>query len=194
MKRKIFGKGINDASYKVTFYKPDGRRGTCPFYERWTDMLRRCYCPKQLERMPNYFKTEVCEEWLTFTNFKNWMEEQVWENKVLDKDLLGDGELYSPATCIFVPEYVNFAVMGIDKYKGVTLHKRDNVYQATICCFGKHIYLGSYSSEEEATEVYKLAKIEYLRKVINRYTIENGDTRVINVLEVKIADMVRRLT
>lgn len=188
-KRKVFGKGVNDAPYKVTFTKADGKRGTCPFYARWTDMLRRCYCPKQLERMPSYTKTTVCEEWLMFSEFKAWMESQDWEDKVLDKDLLADGTNYSPSSCVFVPEYVNFAIMGQEKYRGVIFHNRDKVYQASIRCFGKARYLGSFQTEQEATLAYRQAKLEYLKTVLAMYIAEQGDQRVIKSLEVKIENL-----
>lgn len=46
----------------------------------------------------------VCEEWLTFSNFKRWMEQQDYEGKALDKDLLvSQNKTYSSETCVFVP-------------------------------------------------------------------------------------------
>lgn len=178
MKKQVFGKGINDSKDPVTFWGEDGKRKTCPFYARWTDMLRRCYCEKQLARMPAYTKATVCDEWLIFSNFKSWMEKQDWEGKVLDKDFLSASKMYSPDNCVFIPEYVNFAFMGLSTYKGVIYHKRDKVYQAHIRKFGKAYYLGSFATEEEAITVYRKEKKAYLKAVLDRYTEEDYDVRV----------------
>ena len=40
------------------------------------------------------------------------------------------------------------------KYKGVSFHKRDNIYQSNIRSNGKLIYLGSFISEIEAAKEY----------------------------------------
>lgn len=186
MKKLVFGKGINDSKVPVTFWGEDGKRKTCPYYERWTDMLRRCYCEKQLARMPAYKNSQVCDEWLVFSNFKNWMESQSWEGKVLDKDFLYDSKVYSPSTCVFIPEYVNFALMGSTSYRGVTYHKRDKVYQASIRKFGKGFYLGSFSTEEAAKEAYRKAKKVYLEEVIDMYTEGVYDVRIVDRLKEEI--------
>lgn len=186
MKKLVFGKGINDSKEPVTFWAENGKRQTCPFYARWTDMLRRCYCEKQLARIPAYKGSRVCEEWLTFSNFKNWMKNQAWEGKVLDKDFLSDSKVYSPDTCVFIPEYVNFALMGSNSYVGVTYHKRDKVYQAHISKFGKGFYLGSFSNEDSAKEAYKKAKKVYLQEVLSRYTKDTYDVRIADRLREEI--------
>jgi len=49
-------------------------------------MLTRCYYQKRLDIRPSYEECIVCEEWLTFSNFKKWTEQQDWEDKQLDKD------------------------------------------------------------------------------------------------------------
>ena len=56
-----------------------------------------------LERRPAYKDVVVRQEWLTFSNFKRWMEKQDWEGKQLDKDIIVLGnKVYSPETCAFV--------------------------------------------------------------------------------------------
>ena len=144
--RKIHGVGINDANYELVRYEyKEGRRRQvwmCPFYARWRAMLGRCYSKQFLEKHPTYRDCLVCEEWLTFSNFKSWMESQTWVGLVLDKDLLGSGDLYSPSTCVFVPEYVNFALIGSNKKNGVVYYTRDKVYQASISFFWKAYLLG----------------------------------------------------
>ena len=95
-KKLVFGVGINDADYvidkRINASLPGERRSqkvlwACPYYSRWKDVLSRCYAAYHLLKRPNYFDCTVCEEWLLFSNFKKWMEQQDWEGKQLDKDL-----------------------------------------------------------------------------------------------------------
>lgn len=71
-------------------------------------MLRRCLDPQARLNRPDYIGSAVCAPWLVFSNFRRWMVRQNWENRSLDKDLLIPGnKLYSPKTCIFIPNYIN---------------------------------------------------------------------------------------
>ena len=115
--KKTYGVGINDADYKLRITKEtrdtSGKRISvliweCPYFRKWKAMLGRCYSDKHQKRRPTYIGCSVCEEWLTFSNFKSWMETQDWEGKVLDKDLLiYKNKVYSPETCVFVDETIN---------------------------------------------------------------------------------------
>jgi hypothetical protein len=176
----IYGIGINDADYTLKIReelpKVNGKRKQkliwqCPFYLRWIHMLRRCYCQKYLKEHPTYQGCSVCEEWLTFSNFKKWMEQQDWEGKQLDKDILGDGKLYSPETCCFIDQATNKFLTDNKarrgKYKvGVTFHKRDQVFVAQCCCYNyenskyKNNHLGYFDSEEDAHMAWLLFKLK----------------------------------
>ena len=46
---------------------------------------------------------------------------------------------------------------GLSKYAGVSWHKRSNKWQSSILINGKHKYLGTYKSEQKASEVYQNA-------------------------------------
>lgn len=113
MSKLVCGVGINDAGYKVqikTSERLEGKRTRtsiwkCPFYVKWQNMLERCYSKR--EAYHTYEGCVVCEEWLIFSNFKKWMEKQNWEGKYLDKDLLGDGKIYSVDTCCFLDNQTN---------------------------------------------------------------------------------------
>lgn len=107
-KRLVAGIGLNDSGEPVVKFHTEGgsRRlvWRCPYYSKWSNMIQRCYSdssPKQ------YWFVEVCKEWLTFSNFKSWMEQQDWEGKELDKDLKGNGFLYSPESCCFISQRTN---------------------------------------------------------------------------------------
>lgn len=69
--RTVCRVGINDAGYPV------GIKGSlCPFYKTWVSMIRRCYDEKVHELKPCYSGCSVVDEWLLFSNFKSWMEDQ----------------------------------------------------------------------------------------------------------------------
>ena len=164
----IYGIGINDANYAV---RP-GKRGqgkTCPYYRRWEAMLRRCYFKPNLKRQPTYEEATVCESWLTFSNFKSWMETQNWEGLNLDKDLLDwQNKHYSPETCLFISDDINNLLCLARNHRGqyplgVCFHKASGKFVAQIVMFGRKHYLGLFSDFIEAHLEYKNKKLEYIK-------------------------------
>lgn len=113
----VYGVGINDADYVTNKWEMISHTGgkrkkklvwVCPHYRAWTSMLERCYSTKYQEKRPTYKGCSVSDEWLTFSNFRKWMEKQDWEGKQLDKDILFEGnKIYSAETCVFVTRDVN---------------------------------------------------------------------------------------
>lgn len=166
----VYGVGINDAGY-LTQPIVDGIRMRCPFYQRWRAMLTRCYSSKYHKRFPTYTGCSVCREWLTFSNFKKWMEEQKWEGNELDKDILIEGnKVYSPATCVFVSPKLNSLLNDCGaargRYpKGVSYNKEKNKYISQCNIDGKRKHLGCFDSVEEALVAYQEAKSDYVRKM-----------------------------
>lgn len=171
-KRLVVGVGINDAEYRIvrkeTYSTADGIRKQrtvwfCPFYARWSRMLERCYYDKTIPSRPTYRDCSVCEEWLTFSNFRGWMEKQDWEGKQLDKDILFIGnKVYSPETCVFVDREVNSFITesaaARGKYKiGVSWDKQLRKFKA-VC--GRGGYLGYYDTEAEAHKAWLTCKLE----------------------------------
>lgn len=102
----VGGVGVNDSTYPVTVYEGRKQVWMCPFYKCWKSMLIRTNNKIALEHRPNYKNVTVCKEWLTFSNFRNWMVDQDWEGNVLDKDLSGNNE-YSPENCNFISQRLN---------------------------------------------------------------------------------------
>ena len=168
--RLVQGVGINDADYvtekKETINGKYVRVWICPFYRTWTNMLERCYSEKYHQRQPTYKGCKVCDEWLIFSNFKKWMEQQDWEGKQLDKDLLVEGnKVYSPNTCIFVDHKINSFVIdraasrgeymiGVhwDKYANKFIAQCGNPFTS------KPEYLGLFADELEAHLTWKARK------------------------------------
>lgn len=176
-KKLVHGVGINDAGYDVvkreTIGYVDGKQKrklvwACPFYRAWADMLKRCYSTKLQERRPTYAGCTVSENWLTFSNFKRWMEKQDWEGLQLDKDLLVEGnKVYSAETCVFVTKTVNLFTIdrGNDRGEwliGASWNKDKAKFEAR--CgnpfSGKYEHLGLFTSEQEAHEAWLKRKLE----------------------------------
>lgn len=105
-----YGVGINDTGLK-TEQIVDGVVVRCPFYIRWRSMLERGYSENTKNKHPSYQDVVVVEEWHKLSNFKTWMQEQIWEGLELDKDVLVQGnKVYGPETCCFVPARINAAI------------------------------------------------------------------------------------
>ena len=103
-KRKLVcGVGVNDYNGNMSV---NGR--AIKSYAIWHAMIERCYSFKKQLKMPTYIGCSVCDEWLYFSNFKEWYDANYKENFELDKDILIKGnKIYSPETCRYVPKYIN---------------------------------------------------------------------------------------
>lgn len=178
-RKKICGVGINDATYRVKEWQNLGYVAgkqkqqliwICPFYQVWTAMLTRCYGSR---KRLSYAECAVCPEWHTFSNFKAWMEMQDWKGKQLDKDLLGDGKIYCPLSCAFIPHSVN-TFMTEKKRKdstlpvGVSFHPDKGVRQFSAWITtgkGSKSFLGYFDSAETASQAYAQEKLRLAEKL-----------------------------
>lgn len=164
----IHGVGINDADYCVQ-PKIDGKQQFCKFYQTWVSMIARCYSRVEKVRSPSYAECSVCSEWLTFSNFKSWMEKQDWKGNQLDKDLLVKGnKVYSPETCCFIPGRVNtFLCSGGQPDNGFPMgvHFKKRIGKFIAACKnplnGRSITIGRFDNQEDAHEAWKRKKHEY---------------------------------
>ena len=174
--RRVFGVGyIGIGEYSS---KENGKTTKC--YKVWHHMLQRCYYPKYLEKHPSYNGCEVCEEWHNFQTFSQWYENNYYEipneSMCLDKDILFKGnKIYSPETCVFVPQNINILFTKRNKSRGnypigVTYNKQKGKY-ISHCNFGnsKSKHLGSFYTTQEAFNAYKTAKEKYIKQVADEY-------------------------
>lgn len=168
----IYGIGINDSDYK-THGSSNGPRKMCPYYQVWHDMLRRCYSEKHLDKYPTYKGCITCEEWLTFSKFKAWMETQDCKGKHIDKDILGDGKLYSPETCCFVEQWLNNLLTDSGRVRGKIpcgVSSRPNgTFQAKLKIQGKTTYIGYFDTVDEAKQAYQEAKQRHVSHLMENY-------------------------
>ena len=183
----IYSVGINDSAY-CTNPTIDGNQVICKYYSTWKSMLRRCYDPKYQAKYPTYIGCTVCEEWLTFSNFKKWMMTQDFEGKQLDKDILVQGnKIYSPDTCIFVSKAINTLFTKSDasrgEYKVGVYFKKDNGKFTAQCQVNdKRKFLGYYLTEEEAYQAYKKFKTSHIRNIALEQTDERLKQAMLNYI------------
>ena len=108
-----------------------------PAYSTWTNMLSRCYDVNYTDRHL-YKDSSVCEEWHNFQVFAEWYTKELifvgWQDRTcLDKDVIGNGLVYSPYNCCLIPTAINRGVASIKGGKylpGVT--KSTNGYYGVI--------------------------------------------------------------
>lgn len=170
------GKG----KYKI---KENGR--TTFLYNEWHSMLARCYNENQQLRSKTsaYVGCTVCEEWHNFQNFAKWYEDNYYdcegENMRLDKDILVKGnKIYSPETCIIVPERINILLItgstnNKSGYPGVD-KRSENSYRARCSVTdklngNKVLTIASFNNPLEAFYAYKSFKEKYIKQVADEY-------------------------
>ena len=138
----------------------------CPFYSRWKSIYYRCYQSKDNNSCKNYKSKGItmCSEWLNFEVFKIWMENQEWEGKDIDKDLLISGnKIYSPETCVFIDRNINCFLTSSKSIRGtlplgVSKGKSSGTYQSSISIDNKDVFLGFYNDKIKAHNSWQIAK------------------------------------
>ncbi len=175
-------------------------------YNVWSSMIQRCYSKKFHLKYPTYKDCSVCGEWLFYPNFKEWFDENYYEidnyKMTLDKDILIKGnKVYSPNTCVFVPERINLLFTKKDANRGklpigVYWNETKNKYQANCSIFdittnkSKGKNLGYYNTPEEAYQSYKKEKENNIKQVADYYKdqIPSKLHEAMYRYEVEIAD------
>ena len=153
-------------------------------YKHWSSMIRRCY--NSNSRNKRYYNdVEVCEEWLSYSNFKKWFDENYWEcdeTLDVDKDILCKGnKIYSPQTCLLVPHKINNLFCKANKIRGkyplgvsYTINKQGIKY-IYVRIFEKQkiksVYVGKETQDTILTafNMYKESKENYLKYIANLY-------------------------
>lgn len=205
MRRKlIYGVGVNDAPYATEPDKTVNGRTInsrkCPYFVLWKAMLRRCYA-SSVNDNPTYVGCTVDERWHSFMSFRTWMESQkqhtLWleesdspvnERKIkfqLDKDLLGNGKLYSPDTCVLIPSTLN-SVLSHQKDStknlplGVSWVESRLKYRAYIMIENKYKSLGYYDNATLAHLAWQNAKCSNILRLLVEYEKQPySDERVV---------------
>lgn len=161
----VCGVGLNDANY-TTAPSINGFCVVCPAYVCWRGIIKRSYDKRYIERYPTYSGVTVCDEWRSFMQFRAWWIENQVDNYELDKDLLSGDKVYSPSTCVFVPQWLNSFTLGRDSMRGefpIGVHRHDNGRFRARCnnvITGKVEHLGLYDDRYDACEAWRSRKLE----------------------------------
>lgn len=176
MRRKLVsGVGLNDSKEPVVI---NGR--ATPAYDTWTHMLGRCYSPKYHRSHPTYIGCSVCHDWLLFSNFRRWFDNNYIEGFALDKDILiKNNKIYSPDACRFVPHHLNNLLLDRGRDRGrlplgvteIKSKRRTPTYEG-LCRDGQgHRLRKTFKTVEDAVNWYANTKT----KIIKEQTLQAFD-------------------
>lgn len=191
LKRKpIFDVFINDAPFNSSLVV-GGARIFHEGYKAWVHMLHRCY-GKSAEKYQTYQGVQVCHEWRSFMSFRDWWVDNYVEEWCLDKDTIGAGDVYSPDTCIYIPQGVNKLLntcavrrgaqpIGVTEYKGRFRAAVSNPVN------GLHEWLGDYRTSAEAHDAWRKRKLEIVEGL--KPTLDRIDPRLYPAIKDKVAAM-----
>ena len=191
----VFGVGVVGTEYPITISGRNTKE-----YDLWKSMVRRCYSDKYQKKYPTYEGCKVSDNFKSYEYFYEWCNKQIgFGNKGfdLDKDLLVKGnKVYSEYSCIFLPNEINLLLTKRTASRGnhligVYYHKRGKVFMAQVSKNkGKQEKLGSFNTELEAFNAYKIAKESFVKEQANKWKGQI-DIRAYNALmnyEVEITD------
>jgi hypothetical protein len=192
-KPKLYGIGINDADSDSSL----------EILEKWRRMLARCVavergytCSQSDSVINSYVGVEVCEEWKTYSNFERWVITQDWEGKDLDKDLLGNGKLYSPDTCCFLPHILNSQIClqdkGLHGIHGVGFNSEKGKYYAVKYKRNKKIKKRHFNTKEEAHHCWQIFKAEVIDELVEEYFKRGEICNKIRTAFLEISNKLRK--
>lgn len=187
-KRKPIVAGfVNDAEFNVSI-KLNGKRLQHEGYQAWIHMVHRCF-GVSAEKYPTYAGVTICDSWRIFTNFNSWWKVNQKVGWCLDKDILGSGFLYSPDTCIYIPQKLNKFLNICEARRGanplgVTLFR--NKFRAMVKdpITDVHVWLGDFDTPEEAHLAWWAYKMEIVERL--KTSLDAIDGRLYPRIKLKI--------
>ena len=171
--KTVFGVGyIGVGKYKSKVNKVSEKS-----YVVWRNMLKRCYDDNCEQTQIIYKGCSVDEHWHNFQNFAEWFylnyNPEYMDGWHLNKDILvKKNKVYSPKTCAFVPNDVNVIFTKRHNKRGnspIGVRKKENKFLCQISIYGKRIHLGTFDTEKEAFQAYKVAKEQYIKEVADKW-------------------------
>ena len=190
MSKLVWGAGFNDKTRPCWV---DGKH--VKEYKLWQGMLERCFSEKLQTHRPTYKGCSVSDNFLHYSFFYDWCQEQIGFGKVddkgrswcLDKDLLFVGnKTYSETACVFVPQEINVFFIDCGAKRGeyplcVCFDKQKGKFQAHCAVNGKLQYLGRFNTPEEAFAAYKPFKENLCKQLALKWESEI-DARLFNAM------------
>lgn len=175
----VRGIGINDLPGHTYYRDPaTGKLRIQPAYASWNAMLQRAYDEKLHARNPSYIDCTVHPDWLRFSVFKAWFDQNYVPGWCLDKDLIHPGnKVYGPEHCRYVPPYINLIVTDSRATRGqwplgVTKQARGVSFQASCWADGEQIRLGSFDCPMSAHNAWQEKKANAIDTTLLRYMKE----------------------
>lgn len=195
--KTVFGIGfLGHGKYKANINKEQTIQD-----KYWRRLITRCYDKKYHQKQPTYIDVTCCEEWHNFQNFAKWFDENFYkiegQRMCLDKDILVKGnKIYSPNTCVFVPQCINNLFLKREKCRGdlpIGVQYNGSKYRANVSYNDErsHYVLGGYNTPEEAFyKGYKPNKEQYIKDMADLYKdrIPKNLYNVLYTYEVEITD------
>ena len=190
MSKLVYGKGFNDKTRPANV---DGKN--VKEYALWRHMLARCFSEKYQTHRPTYKGCNVSDNFLHYSFFYDWCQEQIGFGKVddkgrtwcLDKDILFTGnKTYSETACVFVPQEINKFFTDRGNYRGeypvgVHFDKASGKFKGQCNVNGKRQHLGLFSTPQEAFTAYKPFKENLCKQLALKWKDEI-DERLFNAM------------
>lgn len=135
-------------------------------YNAWSNMQYR------VKRNPSYKDCKICDQWQSFASFKLFYDNNYIENYDLDKDLLGNGKLYSPETCCFVPHKINtlLKTQRKDSFLPIGVFRNGKNFVALCQDYNEKLRcLGTFKTKEKAQRVYGAYKAAIVWDIATAY-------------------------
>jgi len=168
-----YGHGIIDSEYIR-----DENNKCLKSYTTWHNMMERCFSEKLKLKYPTYKDVTCCENWLYYSNFKKFYNENYYvvngQRTELDKDILHkNNKIYSPENCVFVPQRINIMFIKHSSKRGlypvgVSYDKRRKKYTSSCLC-GYDKFFGSFTTPELAFNAYKRYKEKCIKEIAEEY-------------------------
>lgn len=143
-----------------------------PAYSTWCNMLSRCYDKNYIS--PDVYENSIVhDDWHCFQTFAEWYYNTLSDFKYngksyLDKDILGNGDLYSEKFCCIVPSAINTIIT--QKHGGKCLpgvvKSSNRLYRVTpgYTCSNE-----KFNDEKSAHMAFVEAKSEKIKTLANEH-------------------------
>ena len=143
-----------------------------PAYSTWCNMLSRCYDKNYID--PHlYENSTVHEDWHCFQTFAEWYYDEISYcnfkgRRPVDKDILGDGTLYSAQTCCIVPHVINSVIRDANggEYLPGIIRSTNGLFRVRP---GYSCSDLRFNDEKSAHMAFVEAKLERVRSLANEY-------------------------
>ena len=172
--KDLYSPSVYSVGITGTKYPPSINGIQTKEYGLWSSMLERCYSDALKKRRPTYEDCKVSNNFLHYEYFYEWCNKQIgFGNKGwhLDKDLLAKGnKVYSEDSCIFIPKEINLLLVKCTASRGkyligVCWCNTKKAFKAQVNkSKGRKEYLGSFNTELEAFNAYKIAKESFVKE------------------------------